>query len=150
MTSCSIRKLKATVWVDTREPAQVRKRLWNMRALLLCGWTALLIGAAACDPGMTLTLQLRNRTSQALRVEVPELVGMYHAPDLEQPGISVVVSPGEWKEARLTLPMGSRAGPVRAYADGRLVFCQEYTFRSQGEWKASYGVDLIVGQVACE
>ncbi len=126
------------------------------RLLVLAALAALLM--AACDPGSKLTVQIRNRTDRTIRVAIPVMIGMSKGPPLERLGIDVSIEPETTGEADMGMSMGSWPGPVRAYADGRLIFCQDYVFTPQesvgnsigtsGGSRATYSVEIVDGHIA--
>lgn len=127
-------------------------------AFLLAGWLVLPL-LTSCDPGSELVLEIRNQTNRSIQVKVPEMAGGYKVPISELPGIDVTLKPSETKTVDMVMSMGSWPGSVRAYADGNLIFCQEYRFTPEetlkngvgtyGGMRGTYSVEIVEGHIAC-
>ncbi len=64
--------------------------------------------------------------------------------------MEVLVEPGETKEAKKTMDFGARAGPVRAYAEGKLIFCQSYDYHVAPGSGLTWKVEIVEGHIACQ
>lgn len=120
--------------------------------LLAATWLLAVLSTAACigDPGSELTLQIHNTTNRLLRVTVSRMWDMPKAPPHEEIGIEVIVEPGATKDAAISLAAGDYAGPVRAYSDGRLIFCQNYDYRTGPRARVTWSVDIVEGHITCQ
>ncbi len=124
----------------------------NRLKVLSFGLVLLIFSLTSCigvaDPGSELPLQIYNQTNRSLRVTVSRLWD--HAPTKEAVAVDVVVEPRGMKEVEVGLATGNWVGPVRAYAEDRLVFCQNYSFRTGMSRLPAESVDIVEGQLACQ
>jgi hypothetical protein len=101
------------------------------------------------DPANQVRLQVHNATDQSIQVNVQKVISMYEAPDLVVRAAEVALGPGETREVNFALGMGERGGPVSAFAAGQPVFCQEYRYRPDGNFRANHRIEITQGHLAC-
>jgi hypothetical protein len=117
-------------------------------AALAISWLLIAGAASSCtppppqDPQLArLTLQIYNRTDRPVRATV-FFMSRVELPT-DKPEVDLVVEPGAMTETALPFP-GS-AAVVRAYADGRLIFCRLYNYNFTGEGTGLPGDAISTG-----
>jgi hypothetical protein len=105
--------------------------------------------SVSCDPGVQVHLQVHNATQEVVDVHIFSRTPQLYTDDMLTQKATVTLSPGQSGEVQFQLATGDHGGPVQAFAGGQQVFCQEYTFPADGNFRANYQIDIRTDHLAC-